>query len=273
MDNPHEGHRERLREYLRGDSIFFAEPHQLLEGLLFYAAPRCDTNAIAHRLIEHFGSLEAVLSATVEELTTVEQVGQYSADLIHLVGGIWRQRDLPGGSPRRVFNSLSKICSYLMRLFAGATLEQVYILLFDNSMRLLSCLPVCNGSINSAVFHPRLMVEKALMLHASVVVIAHNHPSGVSTPSRNDIDVTEALRTALEMVNIQLLEHIIVAGDGYSAIMRGRNADMLRAEPDGVLLGSMLRSSILSPDALAHFYDDTTVTEPAAARDGGHGQI
>lgn len=259
-----------MREHLRGDGIFSAEPHQLLEGLLFYAAPRCDTNETAHRLIEHFGSLDAVLSATVEELMAVEQVGQYSADLIHLVGGIWRQRGLPCDNPKRVFDSIGKLGSYLVRLFTGAVLERVYMLLFDNSLRLLSCMLVCNGSINSAVFHPRPMVEKALMRHASAVVIAHNHPNGVSTPSRDDIDATETLRTAFELVNIQLLEHVVVAGHSYSAIMRRHNTSMPRTDE---LSGSVLPFGILSSDALAHFYDDTADPEPTEEPGGEHDQI
>ncbi len=245
----HEGHRQRLRRRLRAEGCDSFEDHQLLEALLFYAVPRCDTNETAHRLIERFGSLGAVFTAPAEELMLVEGVGQNSADLIRLVSGIRCRLERPDNSPRMVYDSIGKISAYLARLYIGSTREQIYLMMFDNAMRLIDCAYICDGSVNAAVMVPRVMVEKALFRHASAVVVAHNHPDGVAVPSGDDIDTTEMLRAAFELVGIQLLEHIIIAGRSYATVMRQRNMATVHAE-----VGST--GGRLSAGILEHFYDD-----------------
>lgn len=263
MSNPHEGHRGRLRELLR-DNASAVDAHQLLEALLFYSVPRCDTNEMAHALLAHFGSLEAVLSASVEELMKVGEIGQSSADLVHLIGSIWHRLGQPGNDARRPLDSVARITSYLARLFAGAVQERAYMLLLDSSLRLLDCVPVCHGSVSSAAVKPGQLVKRALTAHAAAVVLAHNHPNGIAVPSRDDIDTTELLRAALELVNVRLLEHIVVSGSNYSTIMRQRNLALLDAEPGG--LGGSLTVALPK-----HFYDEPVIITtdlPQPRRDG-----
>lgn len=247
--NMHEGHRQRLRRRLRAEGCDSFEDHQLLEALLFYSIPRCDTNETAHRLIERFGSIGAVFAASADELMLVEGIGQSSADLIRLVSGIRCRLEKPNNSPRMVYDSIGKISAYLSRLYIGATCEQVYLMMFDNAMRLIDCAYICDGSVNAAVMVPRVMVEKALFRHASAVVVAHNHPGGIAVPSGDDIDTTEMLRAAFELVGIQLLEHIIIAERSYATVMRQRNMAAVRAEAGGT-------GGRLSAEIIEHLYDE-----------------
>lgn len=254
-----------MRRRLRQEGCENFDDHQLLETLLFFSIPRCDTNETAHRLIERFGSLEAVFSAPTEELTQVEGIGQNSADLIRLVSSIRRRLERPQESSRKVYDSVSKISAYLARMYIGVTREQVYLMMFDNAMRLIDCAYICDGSVNSAVMVPRVMVEKALFGHASAVVVAHNHPNGLAIPSGSDIETTEVLRAAFELVGIQLLEHIIIAGNSYATVMRQRNMATVHSDVGG--LGGRINAGVLE-----HFYDDVvaeTVTDiPAVRHDG-----
>ena len=160
----------------------------------------------------------------------------------------------PDNSPRMVYDSIGKISAYLARLYIGSTREQVYLMMFDNAMRLIDCAYICDGSVNAAVMVPRVMVEKALFRHASAVVVAHNHPDGVAVPSGDDIDTTEMLRAAFELVGIQLLEHIIIAGRSYATVMRQRN--MATVHSDVGSLGGHLSAGILE-----HLYDDLPESE------------
>lgn len=219
----HDGHRNRLRQRIINEGTDSFEEHQLLEALLFYSIPRADTNETAHRLIERFGSLAGVISASRDELTHVEGIGESSALLIRLVGGILRKIAVTDNTVRYSFDSIGKICKYLANLYTGVTVERVYLMMFDNSMKLIDCAHICDGTVNSAIMLPRVMVEKALLRRASVVVVAHNHPDGIAVPSGDDIETTEMLRSAFELLGINLLEHIVVAGRSYSPILRQRN--------------------------------------------------
>jgi len=232
----HDGHWERIRRRIIAEGTDGFEEHQLLEALLFYSIPRSDTNETAHRLIEEFGSLTGVFSASYEELLRVFGIGESSALLIRLVAGINRKIALSENSREgQCFDSLSKICKYLANLYVGINVERVYLMMFDNSMRLIDCARICDGTVNTAVMLPRLMIEKALLKHASNVVVAHNHPNGVAVPSSDDISTTEMLRAAFDLVRIQMLEHVVIAGKNYAPIMRGRNFENMRVGMNAIV--------------------------------------
>ena len=112
MGSVHQGHRARQRKKLLENGPRAFADHELLEMLLYYAIPRRDTNELAHRLLERFGSLQGVFSAPVEELSTVEGVGENAAVLLNLVPQIW-QRSLQG-APERILNSVDR-CAWTER--------------------------------------------------------------------------------------------------------------------------------------------------------------
>ncbi len=244
----HDGHRERTRQRIINEGTDSFEEHQLLEALLFYSIPRADTNETAHRLIEEFGSLAGVFSASREELMRVAGVGESSALLINLIAGINRKIVLSENRAAGCFDSMGKICKYLANMYAGVNIERVYMMMFDNGMKLIDCVRICEGTVNAAVMQPRVMVEKALLKHASAVVVAHNHPNGIAVPSGDDISTTEMLRSAFDLMGIQLIEHIVIAGRNYAPIMRNRNLAVMRAGTSNV---------VSSRPGLEHFYDGT----------------
>lgn len=250
----HTGHRERLRKRLSYEGSDSFEDHQLLEALLFFSIPRCDTNETAHRLIERFGSFADVFTAGRDELITVGGIGPASADLIRLVAGIERRIANSDINEHMCYDTVGKIGSYLTNMFVGVSVERVYLMMFDNSMRLLDCAHICDGTINSAVMLPRAMAERALFKHASAVVVAHNHPHGIAVPSGTDIETTETLRAAFELIGVQLLEHLVIAGRKYAPIMKLRNMAP-RAEPGMPVVNSSFYSTFYS-----HFYDDLVPT-------------
>lgn len=225
----HEGHRERVRRRIINEGIDNFEEYQLLEALLYFSIPRADTNETAHRLISEFGSLNGVMSASRDDLLRIEGVGESSAILIGLINGINRKIAMSDNKEGVCYDSLGKICRYLSNLYVGISVERVYMMMFDNGMKLIECVRIAEGTVNAAVMQPRIMVEKALLKHASAVVIAHNHPNGIAVPSGDDITTTEMLRTAFDIMGIQLLEHVVIAGRNYAPIMRHRNLDSIKA--------------------------------------------
>ena len=119
----HEGHRQRKKEQFREHGLDAFADHEALELLLYYAIPRQDTNPIAHRLLERFGSLEGVFSAPAYELQKVEGVGENAATLIRLLFPLCRRVRTSGGRHEVIFNTRENIGAYFIELFLGERRE------------------------------------------------------------------------------------------------------------------------------------------------------
>lgn len=211
----HDGHRQRMkRRYLQTGLSGF-DDLAILEFLLFYALPRQDTNPIAHRLLERYGTLASVLEAPVEELQTVEGVGETAAILLTLVPDVARQHMVERARFREILNTTTKCGEYLMPHFFGERDEVVWLLCLDAKLMVLDCRLLFRGGVNSAGVSVRKIVEVALACNATSVVLAHNHTSGIALPSREDENTTYKLKTALDAMGILLADHIIVAGDDF----------------------------------------------------------
>ena len=221
--NPHQGHRERKKRQFQDFGLDAFADHEALELLLYYAIPRQDTNPLAHELLRRFGSLEAVLDASQEDLTTVPGIGENSALLLRLVPQLYR-RALAGPRGKTVIlNTPEKIGHYLLQRYAGEVREVVYELCLDQKGKLLTCCRVAEGSGASADFNVRTVLMNAIRCGASLVVLSHNHPSGLALPSAADQAATDRVQRALDTVGIQLLDHIVVAdGDFVSMAQNGQ---------------------------------------------------
>ena len=218
----HDGHRERKREQFRryGDEAF--ADHELLELLLYYAIPRVDTNPIAHRLLEHFGSLMNVLSAPDAELEKVSGLGSSSVGLIRLVAPLYRRARISASKNEVILDTVERIGLYCLDLLAAEPREVMYDICLDAKGRRLNTYRLSEGGPGGVTANARQIMENALACNAVMVVLSHNHPSGLALPSREDIASTEMLRTALDAVGVRLAEHIVVAdGDFVSLHQQG----------------------------------------------------
>jgi hypothetical protein len=131
----HEHHRKRMKERFLREGIAYFEPHNVLELLLFYAIPQKDTNEIAHRLIERFGSLSAVFEAPFSELIQVEGIKEHSATLIKLIPELaGRYVSESYGTKGVLLPTLDDAAEYLKSKYIGVTKEIVYLLLLDKNI-------------------------------------------------------------------------------------------------------------------------------------------
>ncbi len=218
----HDGHRENMRErFLKSGLEGFAD-HEALELLLYYAIPRRDTNPIAHALMERYGSLSAVLTAPVEDLQKAEGIGEHAAVLLRLVPQLYQKARLADAARETVLNSVSRVGAYLLERFDGEKNEVIYQVCLDRKGKLLACKRLGDGGVASANVDIRRMMENALLTSASGVVLSHNHPSGVAVPSADDWSATRRAVDALATIDVQLVDHIIVA-DGEFVSMRQDN--------------------------------------------------
>ena len=218
----HDGHRQRLKNRFRQEGLDRFDEIQVLELLLFYAIPQRDTNPLAHKLLDHFGSLPQVLEAPVEELEKIPGVGSNVSTLLSLTTALSRYYMVKRAEQCTVLTSSDQCGEYLMPFFVGRRNETVMILCLDAKCKVLGCKEVGEGSVNSASVPIRRIVEMALGMNATTVVLAHNHPSGVAVPSGEDVQTTRRLAAALDAVDITLADHIVVADDDFVSMAQSR---------------------------------------------------
>ncbi len=219
----HDGHRQRLKERFRNEGLEGFTDFQVLELLLFYCVPRKDTNELAHKLIDYFGSFARVLSASADELEQVPDVGEGISTFLSLrsaVEGYYQARKAQEQEDQ--ITSTEMLCNYLRGLFYNQRNEVVYLLCMDAKKKVLSCSFVGEGSVNSASVPIRRIVEIALKANATAAVLAHNHPSGLAFPSNDDINTTNRLAQALDCVDIILADHLIYAEDDCISLTQSR---------------------------------------------------
>lgn len=224
----HQGHRARMKgRFAESDGKGLAD-HELLEMLLYYIIPRCDTNDLAHRLIEEFGSFAGVLEADASMLCRVDGIKESAALYLKALGEAARRYTAgkllceEGNTP--VFDTPAKIAAFMLPRYMGINVERVYLLLFDNAMHMIDCYHVCDGSISGVSLSIRRIVERAYRKGATAAILAHNHPGGIAVPSSDDVALTRHLDEALRLMEIPLLEHYVFAGRKYAPIMSAHRA-------------------------------------------------
>ncbi len=227
-ENPHRAHRSRIKTRFCRHGLDNFSTHEVLEMVLFYAIPQKDTNELAHRLINTFGSVHGVFSADIHDLMAVDGIGEHAAVLIKMwlpvASRILTEAKVAGVKD---YGNVDAVGDYFVRRYIGETREVVYLMMLDNRYSLIDCVRVHEGSVNSVSVSPRRIIELAYRADAPIVVLAHNHPSGFAVPSGEDISTTLMLCRALENIGITLLEHILVAGQEYAPVLLKSEKPML----------------------------------------------
>lgn len=215
-------HRQRVKERFRAEGLDDFDQVHALELLLFYAIPQKDTKQLARDLLDRFGSFHGVLEATPEELAAVPGVGENVATFLNLVLAAGRYYDMNRTADVTVLNDSVEYGNYLISRFKGRRNEMLYLLCLDAKGKLLCCKQLGEGDVVSINLPIRRVVEIALSVKASAVVLAHNHPSGLAVPSPEDMAVTKHLRQTLEGLGIVLADHILVSENEFISMAQSR---------------------------------------------------
>ena len=223
-DNIHNGHRKRLKDrFLKEDGISSFSDHEVLELFLYYCIPQKDTNPIAHQLLNHFGGkFSAVFERPYHELLKVDDIGEHTALGVRLVAEMTRRLYEDKLDHSVKLDSQDNVYEYLKPRFIGLSDEHIYCLFLDNLMRPISCELVAKGVPNSVNISPRQVVEAAIKHRAVNIVLAHNHPQGLSVPSHSDVAITRDIETALNAMDMVLIDHFIMSKDDYASMKNGK---------------------------------------------------
>jgi len=216
----HAGHRQRLKNRFLTEGLDNFDAHNILELLLFFGIPQKDTNELAHVLINTFGSLSGVLNADIHDLEKIPGMGEHTAILLKLVqalAGVYTM-DCYQDNIRHP-QTVEDCHSYLCGRFLGMTEEQVYGIFYDSSGRITGNQVLARGSAQCCDITPGAVFDAALQHHAKTVLLSHNHPDGNPQPSFQDLSFTANLQCSLEMLGLQLMDHVIVANGRVHSIL------------------------------------------------------
>lgn len=214
--SPHRsGHRARLRNRIFAGQGAGLHDHELVEYLLALAIPRRDTKALAKKLIEEFGGFSGVLVADADALANFPGMGETSVAALkivqlaalHLISAPVREQP--------VLASWQALLDYLRADMAHLAHERVRVLHLDSKNRLIRDELVSEGSVDQAAIYTREVIKRALALGSAAIILVHNHPSGDSTPSRQDIAITKDICDAARTLGIAVHDHIIIGKNGH----------------------------------------------------------
>lgn len=209
--NIHKNHRSRLKSQYLKNGIDAMTDIQKLELLLFYAIPQKDTNPIAHELLNKFGDLKGVFSASYSELLNVKGIKENSATLISFINDLLNITYRDAESTRIASSSDAK--NYASRLFFNIPVEQFYVICLAKSNRIVSTKLISTGTIDEVNVQIRHITQTAIDNKCNSIIVCHNHPRGKGQASDEDFSFTYSLICSCLLNNIDVIDHIVVGSD------------------------------------------------------------
>lgn len=215
----HKGHRRRLRKNLIVNQWESFEEHQLIEYVLSLTIARKNTNDVAHRLIENFGTFANVLDASFEDLMEIKGVGEVTATYLTGLPNIFKLYKQSKMKKRPVLTTADKVFEHFGSTFNHMPNEEFYVICVDSLSRLIVAKLIGKGTNSEVAFTLKTITETAVRTKAQGVILIHNHPNGSPSPSSKDIEMTRQIYYNLMLNNIAVLDHIIIGkeeGSFYS---------------------------------------------------------
>jgi DNA repair protein RadC len=214
----HAGHRQRLRARFLGAGEDALADYELLELILFRAIPRRDVKPLAKRLLAKLGSFAEVIAAPKERLAEVSGLGEAAIAELKVIEAAAHRLARGQVKGRDVLSSWSGVLDYCRTVMAFCEREELRILFLDKRNRLIEEERQQVGTVDHTPVYPREVVKRALELSATAIILVHNHPSGDPTPSRADIEMTQAIIAVARPLGISVHDHIIVGKDGHASL-------------------------------------------------------
>ena len=224
--NNAKGHRERVRKKFLENGFNGLEDYEVLELLLFYVIPRRDTKAIAKELIAKFKTLANVLKADNKELKTINGLGDVAITFLKMMGALpekiyedkLKNEKIIKDDTNKITNK-EILLNFLRNKIGYEDVEKFYVIYLSSSNEVIAFEESSSGTLDRSSIYPREIYKRVIMENAKSIIIAHNHPSGNTCPSKCDIDITNEIAKGLKNFGALLLEHIIITRDSYFSFL------------------------------------------------------
>lgn len=217
-----EGHKKRLQTRYTNETLENFHSYEILELVLSLTNVRKDTKSMAKTMIDKFGGLNSVMNATVSELQTIDGIGLKTATTIKLFKDVSVCLMREKMNRINVFKSVEAVQNYLVLKYRGVKNEEFRVLYLNSKNILLKDAVISKGISTKTLIDYRLIAQEIINIRATGIIVVHNHPSGDSKPSEQDIVTTNSLKSFLKYLNVRLLDHFIVGFDNlYSFAEEG----------------------------------------------------
>lgn len=214
--NEAKGHRQRLRERFAKSGFEGFHDYEVLEFLLTFIFRQGDVKPVAKSLIKEFGSFSSVLDASTSELSKVKGMGENSSLAVVAMRNALKYYFADLAESQRIqLTKRSELIDFLRSQIGYRQNEVLFAVFLNAKNEVLKTSDLGEGTVSQASAFPRKIVEQALGLRATSLILAHNHPGGIAEPSDGDIGITEEIKKALELVEISLQDHIILVNNDY----------------------------------------------------------
>ncbi len=209
---------EKPREKLLSKGAKSLSDAELLA--IFLRTGRQGKNVInlAKEIIQHFGDLKSLFAASESEFCKIKGIGQAKYVQLQACLEMNQRRIKETITVEDVFKNPSQVKQYVQSQLMGEPNEVFAVILLNNQHHVLAFEKLFFGTINASSVHPRVVIQRCLFHNAAAIIVAHNHPSGVAEPSLSDIEMTKTLKFALELLDIRLLDHLIVANNRVTSL-------------------------------------------------------
>lgn len=208
------GHRKRVKEKFLSSLGKELHDYELLEILLFSALPRQDTKPIAKRLLAKFGSLSAVIHADLDMLRECVNVGDSASTSIKIIAEIINRILKEKASQKVVLNNWQALLDYAKSSLADLNHEVFKVIFLNKNFEIIDSEIMASGSNDHVNIDSKTIAKKSLLMHASSIILIHNHPTSNLRASSFDIKTTNEIIATLKPLNIQVLDHLIVGKTG-----------------------------------------------------------
>jgi DNA repair protein RadC len=219
-DNPSDasGHRARLRRRLFEGGPKALLDHELVEYLLALAIPRRDTKPLAKKLLREFGGFGGLMAADPAAIARVGEIGEGAVAALKIAQATALRLLAEGIRERPVLASWQALLDYLRADMAHMAVERVRVLFLNSRNILIANEQMWEGSVDESAVYIREIMRRALDLHATAIIVVHNHPSGDPSPSQQDIRLTRDLAEAGRHLKVSLHDHVIIGASGHASL-------------------------------------------------------
>lgn len=221
----HKNHRDRMKELFIKNGFGGFSEIQKLEFMLYFAVPQKDTNPLAHRLLDEFGSLNAVLSADYNRLIKISGVGKHVATLLKTYRAVCLEQDVLNDRIKLTDSDIAR--RYCYQLLHKSTVEEFFVICLDNANRVINTTKIASGSVSKVRIDIRKITDEFFKHNAAKIIVAHNHPSGNLEFSVEDIHFTHSLLCSCILNDVEFTDHILVTNDNAISMYESRHIEAL----------------------------------------------
>lgn len=224
LKNNREGHRKRLQERYLSCGYKSLADYEIIEFLLFPIIPRRDTKALAKELLEKFSTIEGIFEADPKELKKVKGLGDVSTTYLKFIGDLfsyyYEDKVLNDKENNRIsIRSKNQLLNYLRKNIGISKIEEFKVIFLNSNNEVLGVETLFQGTIDKSAVYSRKILERVMFYNARSIIFAHNHPSGNTSPSSKDIEITKMMKEFFKMVDVSVLDHIIISRDSYFSFL------------------------------------------------------